>query len=148
MYKTILAAVDGSPRTQAVVDAAVEIAEKFDARVHLFRSVAVPPDFPAAARNAPDAMPTLLEAAARTALEALARASPRCVVEPIDLTSPQAWQAVLDAAKRVDADLIVVGSHGYHGWDRVLGTNAARITNRADRNVLVVHPQEPESGSR
>jgi nucleotide-binding universal stress UspA family protein len=36
-------------------------------------------------------------------------------------------------------DLIVIGSHGYHGLDRVLGTTAARVSNLARRNVLVVH---------
>ncbi len=141
MYGTILAAVDGSPRSRAVVDAAVDVAERFDGRVHLFRAVSVPPDFPAAAHNAPDPIPDLLDAEARRSLEDLARVSPRCVVEPVDRESPQAWQAVLRAAARLDADLIVVGSHGYHGWDRILGTNAARITNHADRNVLVVHPR-------
>jgi len=142
VYRTILAAVDGSPRSPAVTAAALEIAARFDATVHLFRAIAVPPDFPAAARNAPDEIPALLEAEARRGLEDLARTSRRFVVEPVDLNTAQPWKAILNAAARLGADLIVVGSHGYHGWDRVLGTTAAKVTNRADRNVLVVHPRE------
>ena len=49
MYAVILAAVDGSARSRGVLDAALAIAERFDGRVHLFQSVAVPPEFPAAA---------------------------------------------------------------------------------------------------
>ncbi len=48
------------------------------------------------------------------------------------------WDVVNDVAKRREARLIVIGSHGYHGWDRVLGTTAARIVNLADRGVLIV----------
>jgi nucleotide-binding universal stress UspA family protein len=41
-------------------------------------------------------------------------------------------------ARTVDVDLIVLGSHCYHGLDRVLGTVAAKVVNRADRDVFVV----------
>ena len=141
MFKTILAAVDGSPRTAAVVEAALAVGDRFEGSVHLFRALAVPPDFPAAARNAPDDVPGLMEGEVREALRKLAARSPRLVVEPPDLDTPQAWRAILAAAERIDADLIVVGSHGYQGWDRVLGTNAARVADHADRSVLVVHPR-------
>ena len=143
MFKKILAAVDGSPRTPEVLRAAVQIADRFDGAVHLFRAVAVPPEFPAAARNRPDVVPALLEAEAREKLEALARTSSRIVVEAPDLDTPQPWRAILAAAERLRVDLIVIGSHGYHGWDRILGTTAAKVTDHADRNVLVVHVGGP-----
>ncbi len=47
-------------------------------------------------------------------------------------------------------DLIVLGSHGYGGIDRLLGTTAAHVANRAERNVLVVHERvghAPVNGS-
>jgi nucleotide-binding universal stress UspA family protein len=44
----------------------------------------------------------------------------------------------LRPARAIGADLIVIGSHGYGGLDRVLGTTAARVVNHADRSVLVV----------
>ena len=40
------------------------------------------------------------------------------------------------------ADLIVLGSHGYHGLDRLLGTTAGKVVNLARRNVLVVHGRD------
>jgi nucleotide-binding universal stress UspA family protein len=50
------------------------------------------------------------------------------------------WEAVCSAAREVSADLILIGSHGYSGIDRLLGTTAAKIVNHADRPVLVARP--------
>ena len=55
----------------------------------------------------------------------------------------QSWRTILEVADEVDADLIVIGSHGYYGIDRVLGTTAGKVANLARRNVLVVHEQAP-----
>jgi nucleotide-binding universal stress UspA family protein len=41
--------------------------------------------------------------------------------------------------------LIVIGSHGYGGLDRVLGTTAARVVNHALCSVLVVRPPEAQA---
>jgi nucleotide-binding universal stress UspA family protein len=49
------------------------------------------------------------------------------------------WRLILEVADALNVSLIVIGSHGYQGLDRVLGTTAARVVNSAKRNVLVVH---------
>ena len=49
-----------------------------------------------------------------------------------------AWDGICHAARELDVDLIVIGSHGYGAIDRVIGTTAAKVVNHADRNVLVV----------
>jgi nucleotide-binding universal stress UspA family protein len=51
----------------------------------------------------------------------------------------QPWRLILALSDEMDADLIIVGSHGYHGLDRILGTTAARVANVSHRDVLVVH---------
>ena len=139
MYSIILAAVDGSSRSRGVVDAALEIADRFDSRIHLFRSVAFPQEFPAAAHMPADGLPKLLENETLKSLTMLAAGHPRIRIEPPDAATPQPWRAILGAAAKVKADLIVIGSHGHGGWDRVLGTNASKVADRADRTVLVVH---------
>jgi universal stress protein F len=140
MIHTILAAVDGSPRAPHVVASAAELAERCGARVHLFRAVVVPPDFPPHARHPGAEVPRMLLDQAGEALRALAAAFPRIQIDPPAIVAGQPWRAILDAAERVDADLIVVGSHGYRGWDRILGTTAGKVADHAGRNVLVVHP--------
>ncbi|MGH7440334.1 MAG: universal stress protein, partial [Polyangiaceae bacterium] len=54
------------------------------------------------------------------------------------------WQAISAAAESVGADLIVLGSHGYGGVDRLLGTTAAKVVNHSPCSVLVV--KEPHTG--
>ena len=39
-------------------------------------------------------------------------------------------------------DLIVIGSHGYSGIDRLIGTTAAKVVNHAKQSVLVVRAAE------
>jgi nucleotide-binding universal stress UspA family protein len=55
------------------------------------------------------------------------------------------WDGICRAAIELDADLIVLGSHGYGALDRVLGTTAAKVVNHADRSVLVVRSKPPSS---
>jgi nucleotide-binding universal stress UspA family protein len=141
LFQTILAAVDGSAHGGAVLGAAVELAERFEGRVHLYRAIEVPQDFPAAAANRPDSLVAFLQAQALAQLEALAAGHPRVQVEPPEVLHGRPWRDVLAMGERLKADLIVIGSHGFDGWDRILGTNAGAIANRSTRNVLVVHPR-------
>jgi nucleotide-binding universal stress UspA family protein len=48
------------------------------------------------------------------------------------------WDGICRAARDEGVDLIALGSHGYGGLDRILGTTATKVVNHADRNVLVV----------
>ena len=49
-------------------------------------------------------------------------------------------QVIVDIAAELQANLIVIGSHGFGVLDRVLGTTAARVVNHAACSVLVVRP--------
>lgn len=55
------------------------------------------------------------------------------------------WDAICTEARTLDVDLILLGSHGYSGLDRILGTTAAKVVNHADRSVMVVRPKPGES---
>ena len=48
MFSVVLTAVDGSERSAGVLRAAAEIARRCNGRVHLYRSVSIPQEFPAA----------------------------------------------------------------------------------------------------
>jgi nucleotide-binding universal stress UspA family protein len=52
------------------------------------------------------------------------------------------WQAICDKATRGGVDLIVIGSHGYGGLDRLLGTTAAKVVNHAPCTVVVVRVRQ------
>ena len=146
MFRIILAAVDTSSYAHLVLKTAVELAEKFDGRVHLFRAIEIPAEFPAAAANTRDELRSILQVKAREDPDAMAGAHRRVVVEaPVELHG-RPWRDVLLRAEALKPDLLVIGSHGYQGWDRILGTNAGAIANHSSFNVLVVHP--PASDKR
>jgi nucleotide-binding universal stress UspA family protein len=138
-FDKILVALDGSEREVQVLAAARELAERVDARLVLFRGVHLPVDVPREALMAtPAEVQAMFERIARERLEALAAGLPPglCTGCVVRIGSP--WRAICDAGRELGADLIVIGSHGYGGLDRLLGTTAAKVVNHADRSVMVV----------
>jgi nucleotide-binding universal stress UspA family protein len=140
MIGRLLVALDGSPRAPGVFDAAAEVATRFGAELHPFRAIFVPPEFPASAAGSQrDRLPEYLSKEAMDELSRLsARAAHLSIGAPI-VRFGQPWRLILDVADQLDVDLVVLGSHGYHGMDHILGTTAARVANLAHRSVLVVH---------
>jgi nucleotide-binding universal stress UspA family protein len=152
VFRKILAAVDNSPRAPGVLAAARKVAACHSARLHLYRAVFVPPDIPPAGHTEGDPAAEALRKRAEQELASLVGGAPDVTVEPPEFGTGQPWRAILAAADRLDVDLIVIGSHGYGGLDRLLGTNAARVVNHSTRSVLVVHeraggaPGQPPGG--
>jgi nucleotide-binding universal stress UspA family protein len=143
MIRKILVALDGSSRASGVFAAAVEVAERFGATIHPVRVITVPPEFPAAgAGSGADPLLPLMRQAALDEVDLLAAQSRAASVERTTIKVGQPWRMILEAAEELDVDLIVVGSHGYHGLDRLIGTTAGKVANVARRNVLVVHNRE------
>ncbi len=53
------------------------------------------------------------------------------------------WEEVLNAAKELNADLIVMGTHGRRGLERaLLGSVAEKVVRMARIPVLTVHALE------
>ena len=137
--KRILVALDGSPRAPNVLEAAVRLAGLADAKLVLYRAITVSPDLPRQALVATDQrLEDLLIANARTDLASCAEHLRPELVERIVTGFAVPWDGICRTARECDADLIVIGSHGYGGLDRILGTVAGKVVNHADRNVLVV----------
>lgn len=146
MFYKILAAVDSSERASGVLDAAVRVARLAGARLYVLRAVLIPPEFPPAAAGSPaDPLVARMAAHAMQDLSRLIAGGPEDVaIQPPIVRLGTPWRIILETAEERDVDLIVVGSHGYHGWDRVLGTTAGKVANSATCNVLVVH-ERPSS---
>lgn len=137
--KRILVALDSSPRAPQVLAAALRLAELENASLVVFRAIGIPPDVPREILNLTDVkLEDVLVRTAHADLERLISAIPRDRIERISTAFATPWDGICTAAREQDVDLIVIGSHGYGGLDRVLGTNAGKVVNHADRNVLVV----------
>ena len=147
MFNKILTALDTSERAAGVFDVAVDVARMAGARLYVMRVVTVPPEFPPAAAGTP--VDPLIARMAEQAMQDLGQiiedAPDDVVIQPPIVRLGTPWKTILDTAEERDVDLIVVGSHGYHGWDRVLGTTAGKVANSSKRNVLVVHEQRSPS---
>jgi nucleotide-binding universal stress UspA family protein len=139
MYKHILAALDGSPRTENDLRTAERLAVSDGAALHLCRAVNIPLGMPveAWALSGDELAGRLVEDAQRE-LAALRQTLGTALPGEILVRLGRPAQVIVELADAIPADLIVVGSHGYHGIDRLLGTTAARVVNHAHCSVLVV----------
>lgn len=137
--KKILVGLDASDRAPAVLSVACDFAAQSGAKLVLVRAVGLPVDLPAEAyRISGDSLTQLLQQEADKGLQELVKQIPSGLLDSTRVGIGVAWQVVCEAAKELDVDLIVIGSHGFSVLDRVLGTTAARVVNHADRSVLVV----------
>ena len=143
--RSILAALDESARALLVFGTAVSLARDLRAQLFLVRVVSVPPEIPAAAHSHPDRLDEALGRQTRSALHTLMAEAPEVGFGPPIVVAGDPWRRILDVSCELDVDLIVVGSHQYHGLDRVLGTVASKVVSHADRNVLVVHERRATS---
>lgn len=146
MYKHILAALDGSPRSPQVLRHAADLAARSGARLHLCHAVNVPLGLPADTwtLTGEELTGRLVDHGLRelTSLAEGLHATPTPVMwgERVCRLGRPA-QVIVDVADELQVDLILIGSHGYDTLDRILGTTAARVVNHARCSVLVVKPE-------
>jgi nucleotide-binding universal stress UspA family protein len=137
--RTYLVALDHSVRAPEVLAAAIVLAESTGAKLVLFRAIGLPHDLPVDTyAMSPDEVIGQLRQRAAAELDDLAKAVPSGVSFTTRLEIGVAWQAITSAARELGAEMIIMGSHGFSGVDRLLGTTATRVVNHADRSVLVV----------
>ena len=144
MIQRVLVAVDASPRAPAVLAAAREVAGRFGARLHVYRAAYLPPDIPAAAHTPEDGTEAELRRLETARFNALVGDAPGLVIEPIDFNVGSPWRAILRTADRLDADLIVIGAHGFGAIDHLIGTTAGKVVNHSSRSVFVVRERPPQ----
>jgi len=137
--KRILVGLDGSPRAAGVLATATTIARAQGAKLTLVRAVGLPPEVPQDFwKTTEEPLLAVLQRHAQQELDAQAAPIPPALAGERLIVVGVPWQAVCETARRIDAELIVIGSHGYAGFDRLLGTTAAKVVNHATCSVLVV----------
>ena len=103
------------------------------------RSVGLPPDVPQDFwKTTEEPLLELLKKRAQKYLDEQISQVPAELLEKTSVLIGVPWQAICETARRDEAELIVVGSHGYSGLDHILGTTAAKVVNNAPCSVLVV----------
>lgn len=143
MFKKLLVPVDGSPTARGALLTAVDLAKLCGASMVVisvydsFPFIVAGPDYGYAQVPYVDAMRNEAHATVEEARKLAADAG--LVVEGQVLESPKTWRAIVDAAESSQADLIVMGSHGRSGLDKlVMGSVAQSVLQRVTLPVLVV----------
>lgn len=144
MYRSILAATDGSKLGQAAVAHADALAKAFGARLSI---VVVTEQIPAIdlvddgaliSASVFDEVRRAQSARGHAVLDAAVK-SCGGKAEPIYAEQLNAWRGVLDAASQCGADLIVMGSHGHRGIERIImGSQAQKVLSLSPVSVLIV----------
>ncbi len=142
--KRIIAALDFSNATPVVLEAAARLARAFGADLHLLHVLEPEPTYTAYGFT-PDEFPaihTFQEEArkrAHTKLQEAAASLADCPATTVELAEGSPLQALHDYARQVDADLLIVGSHGHSlVASLLLGSVAEGIVRRAVIPVLVI----------
>ena len=143
--KTILVPSDFSECSDAALRYGLELARRFDARLHLLHVVQDPLTQPWAAEGFSAPLFEAVEKWQREAKARLAAAIPLSDVGRVTVSATVAWPyaEILRYAAENDVDLIVMGTHGRSGVSHMLlGSIAERVVRHAPCPVLTVrHPQ-------
>lgn len=139
--KRILVPVDFSDCSKKALKYALPLASQFDAELTLLHVVQP-------AQGVPE-MPSLdvqVLAAAEKSLEALRSTLPAAVASSNSVVREgNPYAEIVAAAKELDADLIVLSTHGRTGLAHVLlGSTAEKVVRHAGCPVLIVREREHE----
>lgn len=141
MYDRILLPTDGSAGTRSTIDHAVSIAQDSDATVYVLYVVDRRLSLAASKDTESDVMESL-ERDGRHALERVGRVLDEAGVEyETDLREAVPHRGILSHAREKDVDLIVMGTHGKTGRDRLgnIGSVTQRVLDSEQWPVLVIN---------
>jgi nucleotide-binding universal stress UspA family protein len=140
--KTILVPTDFSDTAHGAGEQACELAERLGAKVHFFHAYLVPP-FPDALAVGVDVLAPVEASAELAMAHEIARYETRPSFGGSRCAMGESGEMIVAEARRLGADLIVIGSHGRRGFKRLmLGSVAEAVVRAARCSVLVVHGQD------
>ncbi len=139
MYDRILVPTDGSDCARAAADHAITLAGDHGATVHALYVVHLRPSLEP---NLEVVLDTL-EAVGEEALADIAAQGEAAGVEVVTATREGLpHEEICDYAEREGMDLVVMGTHGRTGIERVvIGSTAERVVRRSTVPVLTVHEE-------
>jgi nucleotide-binding universal stress UspA family protein len=140
MFRNILVPVDLSDEHswRKALPTATGLCEAFGARLNV---ITVVPDFglPIVGQFFPEGYEEKLRQQAARQLKAfVADQVPDAIATRRIVAEGKIYREILNAARTVAADLIVMGSHHPELKDYLLGPNAAKVMRHADCSVMVV----------
>lgn len=143
MYKNILVAVDLSKDSLKVIDKAVAAADGDNSNIHLVHVVE-----PVAAAYSMDIYAVNINELQQEAI-AMSEKKLKEIAKRLSIDETKVHTLlgapgpeVRNLAAEVNADAIVIGSHGHSGWKILLGSTAIKVLHGATCDVLTVYVGE------
>jgi nucleotide-binding universal stress UspA family protein len=144
----ILVPVDFSALSKKAMRYAVKLSQVFNAEISLFH--VIEPDLPPFFDGATMAPPIISNGTTARRTNRMKRwissarsAGATRIASIIQIGLPA--HQIVETARNMDVDLIVIGTHGYTGWKHLaIGSTAERVVRAAPCPVLVVREKEHE----
>lgn len=146
MFRRILVSTDGSPRSNRAIQSAAGLARICGASLTIFHAIPAyrTPYHAEAMIVAWPSEAQYLKSTGREAAKLLARARALAAKQGVPVTTAQAHTidtslAIVTAARKTRADLVVMASHGRKGLEKLLlGSETQKVLARTKIPVLVM----------
>ena len=143
MFNRILIPTDGSDITAKAVDAGIKLAKSVGAQLYTI-SVKEPFPYSAISEMQPvppqdffDAQDRIATKRVREVVELAHAAGLKCQAHTVEALHP--WEAIIDHARHMECDLLVMASHGRRGVSALLlGSETQKVLTHSTIPVLVV----------
>ena len=138
--RNILVPVDFSESSEKAASAAGALAEKTGATVHLLHAYLIPVESAGLAQAVSQQYVDQFVGESKAQLKELAaKACPGATLGPLLVESGDPRDVILAEAKKLNVELIVMGTHGRRGISRaIIGSVAESVVRHAPCSVLVV----------
>ena len=138
MYQAIVAGTDGSEKAQEAVERALDIAEDYDAALHVITIVNTRRYGEPALSSTEMILNELEDRGNKQLKEVSEQGSERGIQTVTKCFHGHPSEEIINYADEHNAGLIVLGSHGHTHPRSVIGSTAERVLHDTDREVLIV----------
>lgn len=140
LYKNILVAVDLSQDSAKILDKARNLAKQYSAElslVHVIEPIAVGYAVEVTSVD----IEGLHEEVTKQAKQSLNEMGANLGIPEHRLHTVlgQPAREIRELAKKIEADLIIMGGHGRHGWELLFGSTSSSVTHGTGCDLLIVH---------
>lgn len=145
MYKHILLPTDGSEVSVRAVEVGIELASALKARVYALHVILPFQSLAYMTQIIPQSESSYTEESVRWAERYLGEVREKCQQAGVSCDSDYVFDkhpcdAILRVARDKGCDLIVMGSHGWRGFTKLLlGSETQKVLVRSELPVLVSH---------
>ena len=144
--KTILAPIDFSPVSRRVVDEAATLAVAFNGRLvllHVTQPPLITSDYGLMLENIAQITAVAKKAASRQLARLRQELQSKLITADTILMVGSPIAIILDQAKKLKADYILMGSHGHTAfYELLVGSTASGVLKKAPCPVIITPPGE------